>query len=179
MPIQKVFSILIRVRNIVNSLTYSILYGCLIGMTFLVVIDTLSRTLFAFSIGGIPEACTYLLVVTGFLALGMTQSVKGHIEVTFLSDRFPKRMKYFTKQTINIFLILFSLLVIYGGTINALSALATGESNWFGTHILPVWVFRFVVPVGFGLVILQVLAAIPHTKKEADKQAENVDIDTV
>ncbi len=154
-------------RNIitfVNSLCLGVLYVSLIGITVLTVADTLLR-FFDISIGGVPEVCTYLLVVLGFLGIAVTQAAQGHIEVTFLSDRFPKGVKYYVKQTIKILLILICLLFIYAGAVKAFSAYLSGESSWFGVHIFPVWFFRLVVPIGFSLLIIEFVLDMLRNRK--------------
>jgi TRAP-type C4-dicarboxylate transport system permease small subunit len=157
---------------LVHSLSFGILYVSLIGITVLTVADTLLR-FFGISIGGVPEVCTYLLVVLGFLAIAVTQAAQGHIEVTFLSDRFPKRVKYYVKQTIKIILIFICLLFIYAGAVKAASAYLTNESNWFGVHIFPVWFFRLVVPIGFGLLIIEFVTDIFRNKKGRIEEGED------
>jgi TRAP-type C4-dicarboxylate transport system permease small subunit len=163
-------SLLAKLVRMIDSISNGILYICLIGMVILTVIDTLLRSFTNIGIGGVAEACTYLLVLVGFLGLARTQAVKGHIEVNFLSDRFPMSMKYYVKQIITIILILFCFLFIYAGTLKAISAFTSRESNWFGIRILPVWFFRFAVPVGFCFLIFELLKDILETNASYKKQ---------
>ena len=158
--------------DFLNSLSLAISYISLIGITVLTVADAILR-FFSISIGGVPEVCTYLLVVLGFLGIAITQAVQGHIEVTFLSDRLPQRLKYYVKQTIKIILMFICLLFIYAGTLKAASAYLSKESNWFGIHIFPVWFFRLVVPIGFGLLIVEFINDIFRNRKGRVKEERN------
>jgi TRAP-type C4-dicarboxylate transport system permease small subunit len=172
------FSSWSHLLNFLYSLPSSISYIALIGITALTVVDALLRSFLGISIGGVPEACTYLLVLLGFLGIAITQSAQGHIEVTFLSDRLPQRVKYYLRQIIKVILIFICLLFIYAGILKGVSAYRSNESNWFGTHILPVWFFRLAVPIGFGLLMMEFLRDLFRNKKgrmeEEEKSNEEI-----
>jgi TRAP-type C4-dicarboxylate transport system permease small subunit len=158
--------------DFLNSLSLTIAYISLLGITALTVADVILR-FFSISIGGVPEACTYLLVVLGFLGIAITQAAHGHIEVTFLSDRLPKRVKSFVQQTIRVILIFICLLFVWAGILKAVSAYVSDESNWFGIHIYPVWFFRLVVPLGFGLLIVEFSNDIFRKRNGPVKEEKN------
>lgn len=173
MGLNRKFSSFSHILNFLNFLSSAISYIALIGITALTVADAVLRSFLSISIGGVPEACTYLLVLLGFLGIAITQSAQGHIEVTFLSDRFPKGVKYYVRQAIKIILIFICLLFIYAGILKVVSAYLSNESSWFGTYIFPVWFFRLVVPIGFGLIMAEFFIDIFRNKKGRMEEEKN------
>jgi len=167
MALDRGFSMLSKVVKVLNSFSYAIVFLFLLVMMILVTTDIILRSFLGLNIGGAIEINEYLLVLIGFLGLAQTQANKGHIAVELIVDRFSSSRKYFFCQINNIVMILFCILFIYAGAKKAVSAFAAGESNWFGTHILPVWFIRWVVPISLALLLLQLLNDIFQSGKNS------------
>ena len=165
MFLNKIIPILHRILNFATSLSYGIVFTCIIGMTFLVVTDALMRALFRSSIKGATEMSTYLLVIIGFLGVVLANTVSRHITITFLTERLPLSIRNFIEKINYIILISLSFLLLYSGIQKAFSAFYAGESEWFGSYIFPVWFFRFVVPVAFFLLFWQFMIDLFQRKK--------------
>ena len=139
---------------------------CLFAMIFMVVLDILLRSLFQSGLPGTVEINEYLLIIAGFMGIVQTNSINGHISVELVFDKFTPGLKRILEQVTNIVLLIFFSLFFWAGLKKSVSALHSGETNWFGSHVLPVWFFRWVVPISCGLLCLQIIAKILKSIKE-------------
>ena len=154
-----------RTIKIVNAVSYVFIFVILGLMTVLVSADITIRSLFGFGIEGTIEISEYLLVIIGFLGLSETQARKGHISVELVVSRISLSERYIIQQISRIILISFCFLFTYAGIQKAISAFSSGETSWFGIHILPVWYFRWIVPIGFVLLSFQLIEDVLESSK--------------
>lgn len=133
---------------------------CLFLMVSLVVVDIFGRTVFGNALPGTVEINEYLLIIAGFMGIAQTHSVNGHIFVELLYSRCSPRVQKALQRIDDVILFLFSLVFLWAGFQKAVSAYHSGETNWFGSHVLPVWFFRWIVPISCACLCLQVLANI-------------------
>jgi TRAP-type C4-dicarboxylate transport system permease small subunit len=130
---------------------------CLFGMITLVACDIILRT---FSIGNVPgtvEINEYLLIIVGFIGIALTNSLNGHITVDLLYDRLSDSVKRIFTYLNNALIFAFTALFFYASVQKALAAFHAKETNWFGSHVLPVWFFRWIVPFTCILLSVQIL----------------------
>lgn len=153
----------IRIIGLFSQRTVSF---CFFAMIFIVVLDIFLRSLFQSGLPGTVEINEYLLIIAGFMGIVQTNSSNGHISVELVFGRFTPRTKSILDQVTNIILLLFFLMFFWAGFEKSASALHSGETNWFGSHVLPVWFFRCVVPISCGLLCLQIIAKILNSIKE-------------
>ena len=161
----KVGSILKKGLKILNSLSSKMVFVCLLVMTFYVVSDIVIRTFTDSSMQGTVEINEYLLIIIGFLGMVHANNQRGHITVDLLYKRLSSFQRYCVDQINNIILLLFSALFLYAGFQKAILAYETGESNWFGNYVLPVWFFRWIIPISFAILALQLIANMYQLKK--------------
>ncbi|WP_155307194.1 TRAP transporter small permease [Desulfosarcina widdelii] len=143
--------------KIIYSITKSVIVSCLALMVVLVVIDVAGRSMTGSGLPGTVEINEYLLVVVGFMGIFQTHHEKGHVDVNLLFSKFPLKLQVLMDRFNNILIILFSMLFIYAGVERLWGAFQSGETNWFGAYVLPVWFVRIVVPIGFFATGLQSL----------------------
>jgi TRAP-type C4-dicarboxylate transport system permease small subunit len=147
-----------NINRILISISGITVYVCILGgMCIIVVTDITMRTLFNSGIPGTIEIGEYLLVTVGFIALAQVQSLGGHITFDMVIDRFTPRFRYIAEICNRIILLLFSCLFIYASAKVAINAYVDGESTWFGIYIVPVWCFRWVIPIGMAMYCLQLI----------------------
>ena len=156
-------------EKIISSLVWffsHVIYFCLFFMTFYVTFDIIFRSLSGSAMEGTVEINEYLLVVAGFFGIVHTHKHKGHITVDIFYRSLSPIKQYFHDQINNIILLVFSIFFVYAGIQKAISAYESGECNWFGDYILPVWFIRWVVPISFTFLSFQILISIFRLKRE-------------
>ncbi|MBW1613958.1 MAG: TRAP transporter small permease [Deltaproteobacteria bacterium] len=161
----RVGSILKKDLKILNSLSSKVVFVCLFIMAFYVGCDIAIRTFTGSSLQGTVEINEYLLIIVGFLGMVHTNNQRGQITVDLLYKNLSSLQRYCLDQINNIILLLFSALFLYAAFQKAILAYETGENNWFGNHILPVWFFRWVIPISFAILALQLIANMYQLKK--------------
>jgi len=139
-------------RNVVNA--------CLALTVILVVIDVAWRNIAGGGLQGTVEISEYFLVVIGFFGIFQTHHDNGHITVDLLFERMSRRVKRIVQYVNNLLILTFSLFFMYSGIERFWSAFQAGETNWFGSHVLPVWILRIIVPLGFLFLGIQSLVNI-------------------
>jgi TRAP-type C4-dicarboxylate transport system permease small subunit len=165
------------IKNKGLALTYSIsmkvVSFCLLAMTILVACDIVLRTVFDVGIPGTVETNEYLLVIVGFMGIVETNGRRGHITVDLFYEKVSEGRKRILNIISPILVLLFTLLFLYAGAQRAFFSYQSGETNWFGSHVLPVWFFRWIVPIGCVLLSCQlvtefwrVLNRIPDRKRK-------------
>jgi C4-dicarboxylate transporter DctQ subunit len=154
------------ILNLVNRTLWSCV---LIGLGILMlppIISIIKRIIVGTGLVGTVEIGEYLLVMIGFFGLAYTQHLKGHIAVDVIYDRFGKKWKSYFDIISLVICSLFSITFVYIGYQKALSATLGNETAWFGDTIVPVWFMRWVVPIGFAVLCLQLfLELIEQSKK--------------
>ena len=101
------------------------------------------------------EFSEYLLVTIGFLGLGYTQHIKGHIAVEAIYDRLGRRVKRGFRIVDMLICLSFSIVCIWASYQKAFDFTLQNETAWFGDVIVPVWFVRWAVPIGFVGLFLQ------------------------
>ncbi|MBW1715671.1 MAG: TRAP transporter small permease [Deltaproteobacteria bacterium] len=149
------FNVFLRVLYLIAR---NVVIACLTAMVFLVVIDVALRTLTGSGVPGTVEVNEYLLTVAGFLGIFQTYSEKGHVSVGILFNKLPLTVKITLDRINHCMIFVFSLLFMYGGAQRFYSAFQEGETNWFGSYLLPVYFVRLVVPLGcFGICLQSIM----------------------
>jgi TRAP-type C4-dicarboxylate transport system permease small subunit len=132
-------------------------------MMVLVVANVAGRYLFNKPLTGTLEFTESLLVLIIFLSLALTQYDGGHIRVTLLTRRLPKR--YARALTVGCMLAgaAFFTWCAYAAWVFAAQAHSFNEQEW-GTVVFPLWPVKFVVFIGIAMLAIQfLLDAIAET----------------
>lgn len=131
---------------------------CLFAFIALVMVDVFLRSILKSGLPGTVETSEYLLIITAFVGIVYTNSVKGHLAVDLVYDWCPPFVKRVCEKIGYLLIFLFFLVFFWAGLKRSISALESGETSFFGSYVLPVWFFRWVVPVSCGLICLQIIA---------------------
>lgn len=129
-----------------------------LAMMFGIVIDVFMRNFI-----GIPLKGTYE-IVENILMPALVFPVLGYVywsgvlpRLTEIVAKMPKTMQMFNRYLLFLLdLIVFSLLTIYG-MFFALSGYEQKMAISFGGEILQIWPIYFFVPVGFLLVVVEII----------------------
>ncbi len=105
------------------------------------------------------EVSGYLMVLLSFLGAGYILLKEKHVSVQVLTIKIPEKFQKLHKLSVNIILMLFSLLIIYEGMDFVILAF---QENYRSTSLLnfPLWVVYLTIPVGTFFFFLQTLRNI-------------------
>ena len=105
------------------------------------------------------EISGYSMVLLTFLGAGFIHLQKKHVAVEIFSSRLSKKWRKIHRLTVNIILLIFSIIVIYEGI--SFTVLAF-EENYRSTSLLnfPLWIVFLIIPVGMFFFMLQVIRNI-------------------
>lgn len=123
-------------------------------MLVLVVANVIGRYMFNAPITGAFEITESLLVVIIMLGLALTQYYDGHIRVTILTRRMPKRWARLAKIATLFLGAVFFAWCAYASWKFALESYSFKEQEW-GTITFPLYPFKFVVFLGVVLLAVQ------------------------
>lgn len=166
--------LVVRAMDSVDRVLVVIAQLLLIAMVTVTFFSVFGRTFFNKTVPDDLLIMELLMVALVFLPLGYVQSIGAHIEVTVLSDLFPKRV-----QSILVALGLLLGVVVFGwmayvGWLNAYSSYQLGEYGDSSVLYLPIWPAKMLIPVGLGWWCLRMLAQlmIPAARVKADTEAQ-------
>jgi len=123
-------------------------------MLLLVVANVIGRYAFNAPITGAFEITESLLVVIIMLGLALTQFHDGHIRVTILTRRLPRRWAHAAHVGTLLLGAVFFAWCAYATWKFAYESYTFNEQEW-GTITFPLYPFKFVVFVGIVLLAVQ------------------------
>ncbi len=111
------------------------------------------------------EISGYLMVLLSFLGAGYILLKEKHVSVQVLTVKIPEKYKKFHKLSINVILMLFSLLIIYEGMDFVILAF---KEDYRSTSLLnfPLWITYLTIPVGTFFFFLQTVRNIVNFKED-------------
>jgi len=139
-----------------------ILMGCCAGiMTFVIVIEVVLRYVFGHSLYFAEELSRLTFVWGGFLATSLALRKGVHASVSLLVDYFPKTPKRYTMLFAHATVLFFLLFVFFA----SLTVLPHQWIQFTPTMEIRMFWFYLSVPVGVGLMIIQLFPIIQRTIK--------------
>jgi TRAP-type C4-dicarboxylate transport system permease small subunit len=160
-----------RLDNLLN-LTCKIVNG--VGVSFQAIMmgfisaDVILRKFFNMPITGSIDIAKLMLVVAVFFGIAYTQVEEGHVNITLLTERFPKRVQAVIDSCVYfIGLGLFSVM-----TWQTVLAAIDLKANGTTTTVLPIpiYPFYFVVALGCALLSLVLLSCFIKSLKGGPKK---------
>lgn len=116
--------------------------------------DVMSRNLFNIPFEGTNELVSgWWMVALVFLAIATAQRRKEHVQVVILTGALPPSMLRFAERLAWLLMAVFIGFVGWFGFTYALREMSVGEHGVVSG--LPIWPFRFVVPLSAVIAILQ------------------------
>ena len=141
------------------------------AMTMLITVDVLGRYLFGRPTMVAVEISGYMLVAMIFLGLAYTEKRDRHITITVITDRIPvKRRRAIT--IVNIFAAAILAAWLTWFTLQpVIQDFELGTVSLTGTRT-PIWVPGLLIPVGFGLLSIQLLTRLLKTLRSSAANGE-------
>lgn len=124
-------------------------------MMLLMVADAFSRK-FVGSIPGGYNTTVGLLTLVLILPQGYAQMKRKHIVVDLMLDRFPPRAQALFGVIGAVLGIFVFGVLTWSGAVKAWEATLAGE-EWMGATYYPAWPFRWTIPIGLGVLTLQLV----------------------
>lgn len=133
-----------------NFENYIMAFGLTV-MTFITVINVISRKFLGLSMSFLEEITTSMFILITLLGAAVAAKRGGHLGLSALTDLLPKKFQKYVALITWVAAALFSILLIYYGFEMVKSEIAMGITTpslgW------PEWWFGMMIPVG-GLFIL-------------------------
>jgi TRAP-type C4-dicarboxylate transport system permease small subunit len=134
--------------------------GCVaIGvMMLLMVLDGVSRKV----VGSIPAAypsTVAALTIVLLLPQAYSEMRRKHIVVDLVTGRLKPRTQAVLGVVVTSMAVFVFGLMTWAGALKAWEATQAGE-EWMGAMMFPAWPFRWTVPIGLGVMTLQLIATL-------------------
>lgn len=126
-------------------------------LTFIIIADITSRTLFNDPLNGTREIVANSIVMIVFLQAGYAIRSRSMLSAEFLIDLFPPRIRRIALAFGYLLGAAFFLLIIIGGWDLAISSWVGGEFEGEGALHVPSWPTRFMILIGSGLGVINYL----------------------
>lgn len=126
--------------------------------------------------GTLEHTAFWYMPILAFLGFVVAQRRREHIEARIMFDRMPDASQRAMEFIVGAIIIVFCLLLAYFGWVEALDGYAVGRTA--GASGVVIWPFVFAVPVGYGLMAVQVLLdMVRFARTGRDEPAEHEDPD--
>lgn len=109
-------------------------------------------TLWAFEVSYMMMGAIFMLAISYALQVGQ------HVNVDFIHDALPKRLVAVIDTLAYLVLTGFAAWLTFGLFRYATTALRSGEGSGLSAWNPPIWPYRYILALGFGLFALQCLA---------------------
>ena len=154
-PVRGFEKIVHHVCRVLNAIASILLFVLMV----LGAADVIGRYLLNAPIIGTMERGQVILALMVFLSWGYTQIKKGHVNVELFISKFPPHIRAITDFITTLFMLVFTILIVWYSAIMAIETHYTGEKiyviHW------PLAPFQFFVPLGgFFLCLVFILEAI-------------------
>ncbi len=127
----------------------------ILAMTVISALNAISRKAFSLSSNAFLEAQWYLFAAVFLLAAGYTLQRNAHVRIDLVSSRLSVRTRLWVELAATcLFLFPFAVLVTVSGWSFFADSVANREVS-LNSGGLIVWPVKLLIPVGFGLLILQ------------------------
>jgi TRAP-type C4-dicarboxylate transport system permease small subunit len=147
-----------KVNHVLKNIGMFIGGVSILFMMLLIVTDVFMRNVLNSPITGTYEIVQYFLMPLAiFPTIAYTYNSGVLPKLSELIEKTSKRYQTFTKYLITMIeVILFSLLTIYGWKF-AMSGVSDQMAIPVSGNLIPVYPIYFLVPFGFGIVILEII----------------------
>jgi TRAP-type C4-dicarboxylate transport system permease small subunit len=146
-----------RLLKFAELLLARITYAALFLMMALITIDAIGRYLIRFTLLDVFHFTElYLMPLAVFFAMPYTQSHRGHVNVTLLSQFFPPRLDAALQGMIFLGTAVICALITYSAWLPAWSHLVKWRVTG-GVIPWPTGISRIIVPIGMGVLCLRLI----------------------
>lgn len=147
----------IKIINRCNSVAGELTAPLTLVVTFLVLLEVVTRYFFNAPTSWSNEANQYLLCALVMLGAGYTLRDSHHVRVDIIYASFSERKKALVELTTSVILVVSLIPMIWFGVIVTYEAILSGETSVSAAR-LPLWPSKATVPIGASLLLLQGIA---------------------
>lgn len=163
-----------------DKILFSISGFTMFVMMVWIFIDVMLRAFFNSPLTGTIEITgEYLMVLMVYLSLSYTHKYNGHVKVTFLEDRFSKKIKSIITFVLN---IIAAYLFILIGSMNFKEGLSYMEQNITSVGVLgyPLAPALFIISIGTIMIAIRLLiqCVLIVLSKGVPEESSNDSIDS-
>jgi len=126
------------------------------AMTLSTSADITMRFLVNQPILGVTELNELLMVFAVYLGIAYTQTMKGHVQMELVIEHLPKKAKLVLEILVYLMVIAGFILFVRSSGEQAIRAWTMQEYR-FGSTRFPLWPSKALVPIGVGLLTLQLI----------------------
>lgn len=105
-----------------------------------------------------------ILAAMGWLIIAHTQNYRRHIRVESLIQRLGNPAMKMSIIVGDIAMLVYAIFIVWGGWNNAIGSLAIRETELTESIIIPIYHIKFLVPIGAGLLCLQLILDLINKK---------------
>lgn len=151
-----------RISNMINRFTEIAVFIIISAMAIDVFIEVIFRYVLLFPLFWTEEFARYCLVWSSLLAAGIALKRGQHIAVTFVTDRFPKRIRVMAALVGDIFVAAMLAVILWGG----IYLVVLTRHQLSPAMRLPMSLPYIAIPAGSAIMLFHVLTSIYHRSKE-------------
>jgi len=151
-----------RISNMINRFTEIAVFIIISAMAIDVFIEVIFRYVLLFPLFWTEEFARYCLVWSSLLAAGIALKRGQHIAVTFVADRFPKRIRVMAALVGDIFVAALLAVILWGG----IYLVVLTRHQLSPAMRLPMSLPYIAIPTGSAIMLFHVLTSIYHRSKE-------------
>ena len=144
-----------KASDFVDKIGSFLLILTMIGMVFFTSIQIIARVFFE-ALSWSEEITRYLLVWSTFIGAGCVYKRGGHINVSFIQDRFKGKANKYVKILVHLICIAFFIIAVYYGVIYMMKQGAQ-SSPALGIRMNLMYMS---IPIGCGVMLLHSVSAI-------------------
>ncbi len=162
---------LMRGLDFIENITFVVSCAGILGIMVLTAIDVFGRKIFSYSIPSLYEFTEdYLMVALVFLAISYVFKIGGHVKVDLLEKHFPDYIKIPLRKFLNLWALLFFVLIALKGWDVTVRAFKFHEVS-SSVLAYPLGPAFSLVPLGAALTCLRLIASIFSAEpKEAEHE---------
>lgn len=144
-----------KASDFIDKIGCSLLILTMAGMVFFSSIQIIARVFFT-ALAWSEELTRYLLVWSTFIGAGCVYKRGGHINVSFVQDKFKGKANKYAKILVHLICIAFFIIAVYYGVIYMMKQGAQ-SSPALGIRMNLMYM---AIPLGCGVMLLHALNAI-------------------
>jgi len=131
--------------------------GCImfLAVAVIITIEVIMRFIFRSPTSWATEITSLLCIIASFLLFAYTLQEKGHTRVDFITAMLPKKSVFFLELFTSVLGLLYCGILTWYGIKMIQSSILMGEVTQ--TLQMPLWIPQLSVPIGSGLMFLQLL----------------------
>lgn len=158
-------------KEMLSVISYSVSKGgvliaelALVSLMILTVYAVITRYAFRSPSVHALEISQYLLLVISWLSIGWVLVVGRHVRMEAGYNAFPKKLQKIADIISRASIVLFCIIIIWAGSVNAITAL---EKGYRSSSLLsfPMWMPYTLIPLGGGLLLVATLYLSLKVKK--------------